>query len=48
MSDWYVQFRGDAHPLSIYPDEDNWKSARLFVLKWLGVDRLPHGTEIYN
>jgi len=45
---WYVMFRGDPCALSIYPNEDNWASAREFVLKWLGADRLPNHTEIWR
>ena len=45
---WYAKFEGDPMALSIYPDENNWKSAREFVLDWLGVNRLPNHTEIWR
>ena len=48
MKNWYVHLQGDAYAMSIYPKKDTWASAREFVLEWLGVDRLPHHTEIYG
>ena len=48
MNNWYVMLSGDAYAMSIYPTENNWKSAREFVLEWLGVNRLPNGTEIWR
>jgi len=45
---WFVHIVGDAYAMNIYPTEDTYKSAREFVLEWLGVDRLPNGTEIWK
>ena len=48
MSNWYVHLQGDAYATSIYPKENTYESARQFVLEWLGVNRLPNGTEIWG
>ena len=45
---WYVMLVGDGFALSIYPKDDTYESARQFVLNWLGVSRLPKGTEIWK
>ena len=39
---------GNAYALSIYPNEDTEQSAREELRNFLGVNRLPNGTEIWR
>ena len=45
---WYAMITGNAYALSMYPDEDNEKSARECLRGFLGVNRLPSGTELWK
>ena len=47
MKKWFALVPGDACALSLYPEKNTEKSARAFLRKWLGVERLPAGTQIW-
>ncbi len=45
---WYVRFVGDPYAMYFYPEDDNILSAKEYIRNWLGVSRLPNGTEFWR
>lgn len=48
MATWYVKIPPNATPYSFYADEDDTEAnVRALAREWLGVKRLPNGTQVW-